>query len=96
MVRYIQLTSHDQASTITAPSKHTEILRLDETIREICVQKEYFDRVEITVDYDTGNLVHITLDTDDLEKYMERMYTELLAISMADKTEKQNNKELCE
>lgn len=91
MVKYIEITSHDQVSPLDHPSKHIEILRLDETIREICVRKEYFDRVEITVDYDTGNLVHITIDTDDLDRYMERIYQELIVI--ANGNNKETNKD---
>lgn len=95
MVRYIQLTTHDGDSTYDTPSKHTEILRLDKTIREIYVRKTYFDRVEMTIDYGTGTVV-FTVDECDLEKYLERMYQELLAISMVNNTQKQINKELCE
>lgn len=91
MVKYIEITSHDQVSTLDHPSKHTEILRLDESIREVCVRKEYFDRVEISVDYDTGNLVHITIDTNDLDMYMERIYRELIVIANANNRE--NNKD---
>ena len=96
MVRYILLTTHDGDSTYETPSKHTEILRLDETIREIYVRKTYFDRVEMVINYDTGNLFVFTVDECDLEKYLERMYQELLAISMADNTQKQINRETCE
>ena len=96
MVRYIQLITHDGDSTYDMPSKHTEILRLDKTIREIYVRKTYFNRVEMAVVYDTGNLVVFTVDECDLEKYLERMYQELLTISMVNKTQKQINNELCE
>lgn len=96
MVRYIQLTTHDGDSTYGTPSQHTEILRLDETIRNVYVNSTSFDRSQIVVDYNTGKLVYLTIDNENLDKYMERIYQELLAISMADNIQKQINRETCE
>ena len=87
MVKYIQLMSHDSDSTYDNPSMHTEILRLDETIREVYIRKTYLDRAEMVVSYNTGNLLVITLDQKDEYKYMERIYQELLIISNASNTE---------
>lgn len=86
MVKYIQLMSHDSDSTCGNPSMHTEILRLDETIREVYIRKTYLDRAEMVVSYNTGSLV-ITLDEKDAYKCMERIYQELLMISNANNTE---------
>lgn len=86
MVKYIQLMSHDNDSTYDNPSMHTEILRLDETIREVYIRKTYLDRAEMIVSYNTGNLV-VTLDKMDAHKCMERIYQELLMISNANNTE---------
>lgn len=79
--------SHDSDSTYDDPSMHMEILRLDETIRGVYIRKTCYDRTEMVVDYDTGNLVVVTLDEKDVCKYMERIYHELLMISNANNTE---------
>ena len=86
MVKYIQLMSHDSDSTYDNPSMHTAILRLDETIREVYIKKTYFDRADMVVSYNTGNLV-VSLDVKDMHTYMERIYQELLMISNANNTE---------
>ena len=87
MVKYIQLVSHDNDSTYDNPSMHTEILRLDETIREVYIRKTFLDRAEMVVSYNTGNLV-ITLDEKDVYKCMEHIYRELLKMSDANNIER--------
>lgn len=87
MVKYIQLMSHDNDSTYDNPSMHTEILRLDETIREVYIRKTYLDRAEMVVSYNTGNSIVVTLNEKDVYKYMEYIYQELLKISNANNTE---------
>ena len=79
--------SHDSDSTYDNPSMHTEILRLDETIREVYIKKTSFDRAEMVVSYNTGGNLVVVLDKKDADKYMERIYQELLIISNANNTE---------
>lgn len=83
--------SHDSDSTHDNPSMHAQILRLDETIREVYIRKTYLGCADMVVYYDIGSSVVLTLDEKDADKYMNLIYQELLMVSNANNTETNKN-----